>query len=92
MKKEMKNRPYLSGCDRMDKANAVSTEQLEIKIAENFEEFLGANVDSEDLEKVSDTGELISSYVDAAQTDLNKDVIKNKLRELFVEAQNTEIV
>ena len=64
----------------------------EIKIAENFEEFLGANVDSEDLEKVSDTGELISSYVDAAQTDLNKDVIKNKLRELFVEAQNTEIV
>jgi DNA repair exonuclease SbcCD nuclease subunit len=63
---------------------------FEIKIAENFDEFLGSNVDSEDLEKVSDTSELIGAYVDATQTDLDKDVIKTRLRELFIEAQNLE--
>jgi hypothetical protein len=39
---------------------------------------------------VSDTSELIGAYVDATQTDLDKDVIKTRLRELFIEAQNLE--
>jgi DNA repair exonuclease SbcCD nuclease subunit len=65
---------------------------LELKIAENFEEFLGENVSNDNLEKVSDTSELLDNYVDAADTDLNKDTIKNRLRELYVEAQNSEVV
>jgi hypothetical protein len=67
-------------------------EALEIKVAENFDEFAGSSVADEELEKVTDTNDLLSTYVDATDTDLNKDTIKSKLRELYVEAQNTEIV
>lgn len=65
---------------------------LEIKIAENFDSFLGDNVEGKELEKVEDTGELLSAYVDAADTDLDKDTLKTKLRDLYVEAQNFEVV
>ena len=65
---------------------------FEIKIAENFEEFTGSNVESEGLEVISDTGSLMDSYVDAVETELNKDTIKYKLKELYTEAQNLEVV
>lgn len=65
---------------------------FELKIAENYEEFTGTNVDSEGLETISDTATLMDSYVDAVETELNKDTIKHKLRELFTEAQNLEVV
>lgn len=65
---------------------------LELKISENFDEFLGENVAADNLEKVSDTSELLDNYVDAADTDLNKDTIKTRLRELYVEAQNSDVV
>ena len=64
----------------------------EIKIAENFDEFLASNVEQDALESISDTGELLNSYVDAAETSLDKDALKSKLRELYAEAQNLEIV
>lgn len=64
----------------------------EIKIAENFDEFLASNVEQDTLESISDTGELLNSYVDAAETSLDKDALKSKLRELYAEAQNLEIV
>jgi hypothetical protein len=65
---------------------------LELKIAENYEEFTGANVQDETVGPISDTSQLIDSYVDAVETALNKDTIKTKLRELHVEAQNLEMV
>ena len=45
-------------------------------------------------EKISmeDTTTLLDSYVDAVETDLDKDHIKLKLRELYTEAQNLEVV
>jgi DNA repair exonuclease SbcCD nuclease subunit len=64
----------------------------EIKIAETFDEFSGSNVDDIDVESVSDTGDLLNAYVDSVETDLSKDTIKSKLRELYVEAQNLETV
>ena len=73
--------------DRLQKQSPV-----ELKIAENFEEFLGDNVIDGGLETISDTGTLMDSYVDAAETELNKDAIKHKLRELYTEAQNLEVV
>jgi len=65
---------------------------LEMKIAENFDEFLGENVENETLEKTTETSELLDNYVDAADTELNKDLIKTRLRELYIEAQNFEVV
>ena len=67
-------------------------ETYELKIAENFEEFLGDNVDDESVNSMEDTTELLDSYVEAVDTDLDKDHIKIKLRELYTEAQNQEIV
>ena len=65
---------------------------FEIKIAENYDEFSGQNVTSESVDAITDTATLMDSYVDAVDTELNKDIIKSKLRELYTEAQNLEVV
>jgi DNA repair exonuclease SbcCD nuclease subunit len=62
----------------------------DLKIAETFDEFVGVNVDDEGI-SVEDTTELLDSYVDAVDTDLDKDKIKGLMRGLYVEAQNLEI-
>ena len=51
-----------------------------------------SSVENNELESISDTGELLNNYVDAAETSLDKDSLKSKLRELYAEAQNLEIV
>lgn len=65
---------------------------FEIKIAENYDEFSGSKVTAESVEAITDTATLMDSYVDAVDTALNKDMIKSKLRELYTEAQNLEVV
>lgn len=65
---------------------------LEIKIAETFEEFSGENVEDFNMETVTDTGDLLSVYVDSVECDADKSIIKSKLRELYVEASNLESV
>jgi hypothetical protein len=67
-------------------------EPHELKIAETYEEFSGENVNSDEIEKVTDTSDLLSVYVDAIETDLDKDTLKHRLRELYVEAQTLETV
>ena len=62
----------------------------ELKIAENFNEFIGANVDDEDM-NFEDTAEIVDTYIDAVDTDLDKDKIKVQMRELMTEAQALEI-
>ena len=62
----------------------------ELKIAENFNEFMGANVDDEDM-SFEDTTEIVDSYIEAVDTDLDKDKIKIQMRELMTEAQALEI-
>lgn len=70
----------------------IQNEEIhELKIAETFEEFTGENVDDESI-SVEDTTELLDSYVDAVETDLDKGKIKNLMRSLYVEAQNAELV
>mgnify|MGYP003346438731 CR=1 FL=1 len=60
--------------------------------SETFDEFAGSSVEDIDVEKVADTGELLGAYVDSVETKLDKDTIKSKLRELYVEAQNLDTV
>jgi len=62
----------------------------ELKIAENFNEFLGDNVEDEGV-SVEDTTVLLDSYVDAVDTELDKDRIKKEMHELMTEAQALEI-
>ena len=63
----------------------------ELKIAENFDEFVGTSV-SDDAVSVESTEDLLYTYIDAVDTPLNKDTIKNMVRELMVEAQTLELV
>lgn len=63
----------------------------ELKIAESFEEFLGDNVEDEDI-ALDDTQVLLDSYVDAVETEADKEKLKTLLRGLYVEAQNTTLV
>jgi hypothetical protein len=62
----------------------------ELKIQENFSEFVGENVDDENI-SLEDTTSLVNSYIDGVDTDLNKDRIKNEVYDLYVEAQSIEI-
>lgn len=83
-----KKDPYMF--DRfIDKINQQNI--YELKIAETFDEFVGENI-SDEVVSLEDTTQLLDSYVDAVETDLDKDKIKNLMRNLFVEAQNLEIV
>ena len=70
----------------------VQSEDIhELKIAETFEEFAGESVDDESV-SVEDTTQMLDSYIDAVDTDLDKDTLKGLMRGLFVEAQSLEIV
>jgi DNA repair exonuclease SbcCD nuclease subunit len=62
----------------------------DLKIAENFNEFLGENVEDEAV-SVEDTGEMLDDYVDAVETDLDKDKLKLSMRNLLTEAQALEV-
>jgi phage-related protein len=72
----------------VDKVQAQKIHEL--KIAEDFKEFMGNNV-SDNL-SVDDTETLVYDYIDNVQTDLDKDRIKQEMSALMVEAQSMEIV
>lgn len=63
----------------------------ELKIAESFSEFLGDNVEDEEIQ-LDDTQVLLDSYVEAVETEADKEKLKTLLRGLYVEAQNQEVV
>jgi len=62
----------------------------ELKIAENFNEFLGENVEDDEI-NFDDTSEIVETYIDAVDTELDKDRIKVQVRELMTEAQALEV-
>lgn len=62
----------------------------ELKIAENFSEFIGENVEDESI-SFDDTAEIVDTYIDAVETELDKNRIKNQVRELMTEAQTLEV-
>lgn len=63
----------------------------ELKIAENFEEFTGNSVEDEKV-SVESTDSLLSTYIDAVETPLDKSRIKHMIHELMIEAQTADIV
>lgn len=73
----------------VDKIQNIDTHEL--KIAETFTEFAGENVSDDEI-SVEDTAKLLDSYVEAIDTELDKDRMKEMLRQVYVEACNEEIV
>jgi len=61
-----------------------------LQISETFTEFTGSSVDDADI-SVEDTETLLNSYIDAVDTDLDKDRIKSQIRNLMIEAQLMEV-
>jgi len=83
------NKTDLFTFDRfVDKIQSRPIHQL--KIAENFNEFIGENVEDQGIE-LEETETLLDSYVDGVDTDLDKDRIKLSMRTLLTEAQALEI-
>ena len=63
----------------------------ELKIAENFSEFIGENV-GDDKISVESTEDLLYSYIDSVETPLNRERIKTEVHQLMTEAQSLEVV
>lgn len=84
---ENKTNPY--EFDRfIDEISDVGVHEL--KIVENFKEFLGENV-STSLEDVENTQELMDDYIDSVVTALDKGKIKTLMNGLYNEAVDMEI-
>jgi hypothetical protein len=82
------NKSDIFGFDRfIDRIQ--SKKIVDLKIAENFQEFLGESIEDEKI-NFDDTQEIVDSYIDAVDTDLDKDKIKIQVRELMTEAQALE--
>jgi hypothetical protein len=64
---------------------------FDLKISENFNEFIGENVNDDGLE-IDDTPKLMDDYIEGVDTDLDKDRIKVMMRDLMTQAQALEIV
>jgi len=64
---------------------------FDLKIAESFEEFAGASI-SDELVSTEDTGKLLSTYIEAIETDLDRERLKTLIQELYAEAQSGDIV
>ena len=73
----------------IDRIQQVKTHEL--KIAEDFAGFMGDAVDDAKV-SVEDTTQLLDTYIEAVETDLDKDRLKNLMRGLYVEASNLDIV
>lgn len=69
--------------------NLQSANPAEYKIIEDFSEFEEAAIDDEQIE-AEDTLTLLNSYIDAIDTDINKDRLKTLMRELYVDALSNE--
>ena len=62
----------------------------ELKIAEDFSEFIGTNVSDEEI-NLDNTETIVYNYIDSVVTDLDKERIKKEISTLMVEAENIEI-
>ena len=63
----------------------------ELKILEDYSD-LNANLVSDDVaDGTEDTMTLVNNFVDQLPVDLDKDKLKNMIKETFVEAQDSDI-
>jgi DNA repair exonuclease SbcCD nuclease subunit len=64
----------------------LANDPFDLKIVENLDGYLAENVDNGSIE-ITDTSTLLNTYVDAVETDLDRERIKSKLHQFYLEAQ-----
>jgi DNA repair exonuclease SbcCD nuclease subunit len=84
------NKKDLYGFDQF-MSNLYAQSPGEIKIMENSSDFDAENVQDEDL-KLEDTSVMLNQYIDAVDSDLDKDRLKKFIHQLYTEALNMEAV
>ena len=72
----------------IDRLSDINTHEL--KIVENFSEFLGENVIT-NIEDIENTTDLMNNYIDGVNTDLDKGKLKTLMNSLYNEALDMEI-
>ena len=63
----------------------------ELKILEDYSDLSHTNVSDDVVEGTEDTITLVNNYVDQLPVDLDKDKLKVMIKEMYVEAQDTEV-
>ena len=71
--------------------NLLKADAFEVKIVEDFSELDAGNVSDDIVENTQDTMTLLEMYIDELEVDLSKSRLKNKMRELYSEAQDLEL-
>ena len=69
--------------------NLYKVNPIDITIAEDFID-LTEGVDDDMINQAEDTLTIVNKYIDTTTEDINKDKLKNIMRELYVEALNTD--
>jgi len=68
-----------------------SSNPIDIKIVETFDEYSGENANDENISTV-DTPTLLNTYVDSINTNLDLDKLKKTLYELYLEARDLQAI
>ena len=63
----------------------------ELKILEDYSDLSAANVSDDVAEGSEDTMKLVSNYVDQLEVDLDKERLKVMIKEMYIEAQDSDI-
>jgi len=63
----------------------------ELKILEDYSDLSHTNVSDDVVEGSEDTITLVNNYVDQLPVDLDKDKLKVMIKEMYIEAQDTEV-
>ena len=64
----------------------------ELKILEDYSDLSAASVSDDVVEGAEDTMNLVSNYVDQLKVDLDKDRLKVMIKEMYIEAQDTDAI
>ena len=64
----------------------------ELKILEDYSDLSHINVSDDVVEGAEDTMNLVSNYVDQLKVDLDKDRLKVMIKEMYIEAQDTDAI
>jgi hypothetical protein len=70
--------------------NSISVHDL--KILDDYSDLSQQNVCDDVVEGSEDTITLVNNYVDQLSVDLDKDRLKVMIKEMFIEAQDTDAV
>ena len=70
--------------------NKISVHEL--KILEDYSDLSATNVSDDVVEGSEDTMTLVNNYVDQLPVDLDKEKLKVMIKEMYVEAQDTDVI